>query len=362
MSFSSLKIYQNLFNLIPKSKARSINIQLTDEDNYGGYSSEILFQRDSQLLVTTVKQCSDLISLDLWVDSDLEFSFGSDFKAHPLANCRLETLSLHKVSLNSLYEDGSIFDLVSQARQIDLTGSQIGADTEIVRLIDTAKDTLETCSVRLTGTTSYDSNFRSINLPQLKRLRVFNYHGDSATTGSMQYSLTCPNLRHLNLSGSLSHTLCSDLLTTSINTLHLELNEHLCRSLRNNLRNCSNLSTLRLAFVYPYQGQFQSQLLVEILEELVLLPVTEFVFHSMVQSNLEDEKVILNFFEKRSKKADLVKMKLFLLYRDISLSPDTLKDLLQHCEVVKSFAHDEDNTTYDEEELKLRSYGRTIGI
>ncbi|PWN34017.1 uncharacterized protein FA14DRAFT_180651 [Meira miltonrushii] len=362
VTVSSLEVYQDLLHRIPKSKARSLYIQVTDEDNYGSYSSNTLFQREFELLANVIMQCSDLISLELWLDSELEFTFGTDVKAHPFAGCRLESLSLHNVSLSSLYRDDSIFDLVSQARQINLSGSDIGTDAEIVRLIDSAKDTLENCSVKLTGTTSYDIDFRSINLPRLRRLRVFNYHGSSSTTGSMQYSLTCPELRHLNLSGSLSPPLCNDLLTSTINTLHLELDEHLCKSTRNILRNCSNLSTLRLAIAHPYQGRFPSELLEEILDELVVLPIKEFVFHSMVQSNLEDEKVILNFFEKRSKEAGLAKMKIFLLHRDIILSQDTLKDLLQYCEVVKSFANDEEDSTYSEGDLKIRSYGRTIGM
>lgn len=362
---SALKHYQEMFKRIPTSEPHSLDIEILDLDHYGyDHHNHRLFDREFNIMMNTIKQCSSLKSLRVTADPDLSASFGSDLKDHPIAKCKLETLQVYNMFLGSAFKDDSILEMVSQAKHIDLSDRSTGEDTDIVRLIISAQDTLEVCTVRFSGISRIGDTFRLITLPRLKRLHVLNNHGISSLTGQnrsdpIQCSLICPNLRHLTLSGDITSSQCETLLTASIETLYLELNEYFCESLRNNLRNCLNLSTLRIAVHYPYQGDFPSQFLEEVLDELILLPIKEFVLSFMVHPWLEFEQIILNFFRKWSNNSR--KMNLFLLYQDVHLPEEILEELSQYCQVTKAFARNQEDSTYSEEELRLRSYGYLVG-
>lgn len=245
---STLAFYQNLFNLIPTSKVRSLQIELLrDEnivelsDNYDSDNSDasddrgyridqIHLQRrkDCAIAVRAIHQCSNLRLLDISAAFDLDFSLGSDFKLTPLAKCRLESLSLTGIDLDELFEGGSIFNMVSEARHIDISGYGTGTDIDVVRLIEAAKDTLETCSVPLSGRTQHGETFRSITFPRLQQLKIL---GGQYPTFPIQYSLSCPNLHYLDLQGMLPSALCANLLTDSVTVLRLGLSEQLCHAL-----------------------------------------------------------------------------------------------------------------------------------
>lgn len=362
VSASALMYYQTLFEMIPSSNVEDLDISLTDEDNYGSiYAGKPVLQREIEIFLHTLKQCTNLTSIQMSVESELQVSFGFDLKFRPLSKCRLESISLRNISLDSLYSDGTIFEMVSRAKTIELFGSQIGSDDKIVGLLKAANETLERCSVRLSGTSNLDQPFCTVSLPQLKRLEVSNYHGQRIPSSPMQYSLSCPNLQHLTLDGSLSSTLCANLLTDSIKTIYLKSDENLCRSIQSHLRRCCNLCRIRMEIVYPYKCDFPSELIRSTLDELVALPIEEFVLNKMVRSNREDEEVILEFFQKRSKHFNLTKMKIFLLFQDTQVSQKTFSKLSQYTEMFHVFLHDETVSKLTEEERRLRLYGYSIG-
>ncbi|PWN34007.1 uncharacterized protein FA14DRAFT_67663 [Meira miltonrushii] len=384
ISDSTVGFYRDTFDRIPTSKVQSLHIKLLyDRDlielaDYNGIeltdnfridyvdptcyrldrlqekieAIQLQRERDYDILVHAVKQCSDLTSLNFCIDNMISLLLGSDLKSHPLARCKLKSLSLEGIDLDSLCNDGSIFNMVSQAQHIDILGYDIlGSDMNVVRIVNAAKDTLETCSLELPGILDPDDSSRSINLPRLQKLRISSH---DPLNGSMQYSSTCPNLRYLRLSGCLPSALCADLLTDSVSVLHLELHleliKELCQSLRNNLRRCSNLSTIRLTEVKIG--------LKDVLDELTTLPIEEFV----VDGTCDSCEVFPQFFRERSKKLGTKRMKLLLFYHYDEPNLKVLEQLSQYCEVVQAFNKNREDSTYSEEDAQLLRYGRKLGL
>ncbi|PWN34016.1 uncharacterized protein FA14DRAFT_67724 [Meira miltonrushii] len=185
-------------------------------------------------LFVSIGNCSYLQSLHIETYGVFGERLPSAMMTQPIANCKLERLSLKCLGCTALFENGLLFKMLSKARviQLEYEGGAI-SEENAVKLLDMTKETLEDCHLDIIEQIEPSKVLenKTIVFPKLLRLfiSIVEKRQDDVEEGAQPVSvantfrkiqLQCPKLRLVYFEGKIPHNLYENLLTEDIEAIY----------------------------------------------------------------------------------------------------------------------------------------------
>ncbi|PWN34015.1 uncharacterized protein FA14DRAFT_180649 [Meira miltonrushii] len=279
------------------------NLWLHMEPNENPYESweDHIHMGNYNKLVTktlnTIAQCTNLKSLHVQLFGSTMFEhdaerFPRKLASKPIAQCKLERITLNGFRNDTLFEDDALFHMLEKARVIEITLKDDPVpEKHALRLLEGAKDTLEECQFDiLEDKTLTRSSSKILTLPHLFRLYLCSKRepgrrmpqrsiaeSESQTEDVSHVfsgtSLDCPRLKEVYLEGQISSSLRQDLLKDSLETLHIDMMHNPLLSKASLLKNCTRLKKLVLEYI-PYYCQAYLE---DLRNDLSFIPLEELI-------------------------------------------------------------------------------------
>lgn len=247
------------------------------------------YKRMVKLVIKAVMQCPNLKSLRLVSTKDVSLATVRTKRSveWPLANCRLDHLSLIGITFGSLFVDETMYAILSNLRTLELAHESEGKNeeemaeaTRILRALEESKDTLAECRLlcsfyHLNKAAKEHALLRqpkgALWFSNLRKLTL-NFERGFADICWLDYS----NVRHLNLQGTNDPMLfLKEAKVNKLTTLQLEVGVQISE-IAKCIEQYKLLQHLSIRFSIPSKGPV---FFCEIKHTLMDLPLDEITVH-----------------------------------------------------------------------------------
>lgn len=334
-----------------------LDIKLSD---YGSWEDDtemgryIEVGRDKAVVRKTldkIAKCANLKSLHIEYHDHIlghrnPERFSRNLASKPIAQCKLERLTLVGFRNATLFEDDSLFHMLEKARVIEIMMIN-GAVPEkhALRLLEGAKDTLEECQLDILQDGSLARTpLKCLEFPHLFRLYLLNNNKYSSSrvrpvavkgaelqsqadvvSALSGTSLKCPRLKDVYLAGEFSQSVCQDLLTKTLETLQIDLRSNPSLSKASLLKNCIKLKKLILENIGSYHGNYCKDLK----NDLSFVPLEELV---ITEAKYDKGDALLELIKARKEDPKLTTIKRLYLLKCSKLEPEIQEWLNENVE------------------------------
>lgn len=251
-------------------------------------------------LSKSIRRCSNLKSLHINLmayDHMKEVTLKTWFPhSAPVAKCNLERFTFNGVTDEFLSSNVVLYDMLSQARVIELTsspvydlsGSEGVHELDALTLLDVSKESLEECQLDVIVRSDYrgeneeNEGLQWLVFPRLFRL-FLSFRRPSSERAPLTFrnvSFDLPKLKEVFLECDLVSSLCHDILTKNVETLHIIQSRYGLKidskTILYALQNCTKLRNLTLENFNGLDStlsQLKDSLLHVPLEKIIILSI-----------------------------------------------------------------------------------------